>query len=138
LLAAGFLAVALGACSANGQSGCNQPAVQQYPAPQLVTPASGSVNVPDNIGSIVLAVSSPTIVGQLALKSSSGASIPLNPTPDGANPTGNGGANQFKASIPTLAPATAYTLSWTLTYPAGCLVSSNIVNTTAVGNFTSQ
>lgn len=136
LVAAGLLTLGLSACSASTQTGCAMPPVQQYASPAMVTPTNGAINVPDNIGSVVLSVPTTQFVGTLALKNSSGGTITLNPKLSGANPNGGPGS-QFTAVIPTLAPATKYTLAWTLQYPGGCQGPA-VVNTTSIGGFTSQ
>jgi hypothetical protein len=135
LLAAGVLAVSLGACSAGSQGGCTQPPVQTYPAPSLVTPSNGATHVPDNIGSIILSNSSSHIIGTVGLLAPAGFTIPLNPVPDGTTSTG---AAQFKAAVPALASGATYTLTYTLTYPAACQQSQNIVKTSNAGQFTTQ
>jgi hypothetical protein len=135
LLAAGVLAVALGACSAGAQGGCAQPPVQSYPSPSLVTPTDGATQVPTNIGSILITVASSQIVGSLGLVAPAGFTIPLTPIPDGTTATG---AAQWKAAVPALAPASTYTMTYTLTYPAGCQVAQDIVKTSNVGHFTTQ
>jgi hypothetical protein len=131
LVAAGLLTLGLSACSASTQTACNMPPVQQYAAPVMVAPANGATNVPDNIGSVSLSVTTAQFVGTMALKSPGGPTIALNLKPSGA------GAAQYIAAIPTLAPATTYTLAWTLQYPGGCQAPA-VVNTTSIGNFTTQ
>lgn len=129
LVAAGLLTLGLSACSASTQTACSMPPVQQYAAPGMVAPANGATNVADNVGTIVLSATTTQFIGTLALKSAGGPAITLNPKPTGAA--------QFTAAIPTLAPATTYTLAWTLTYPGGCQGPS-VVNTTSIGSFTTQ
>jgi hypothetical protein len=111
------------------------PPVQQYSSPAMLTPANGAVNVADNIGNIVVVSNSTQFVGTLVLKNPAGTSIALNMKPAGPNPGGAG--TQFISAIPTLAPATRYTLAWTLQYPGGCQGPA-VVNTSTIGSFTSQ
>lgn len=136
VLAAGVLAISAAACSANGQSGCTQPPVQQYAAPQLVTPSAGAANVSDTIGKIQISTQTQQIVGVLTLVPASGTTITLgNGTLSSKQPNPN--ASQWDLKVPQLAPHTAYTLQWTVSYPGGCLGPA-VVQTHTIGGFTTQ
>jgi hypothetical protein len=134
-LAASVLLASLAACSANGQSGCTQPPLQQYPAPSLINPASGATKVPDNIGVIQVSTQTSVIVGVLTLASSGGTVNVESATLDPKQPNPN--AYLWDVKVPALKAATTYTLTWTVTYPGACL-GPTVVQTHSIASFTTQ
>jgi hypothetical protein len=136
VLAAGVLAITAAACSASGQSGCTQPPLQQYPAPQLISPSAGSANVPDNIGVLKISTTTQQIVGTLTLVTGSGATVAVgSATLDKSQPDPN--AFLWDVKIPALAAHTGYTLQWTVSYPGACLGPA-IVQSHNIAGFTTQ
>lgn len=131
LIATAVAALALGGCSINPQSICSQAAVQQYPAVQLVSPASGAKNVPINVGQVVVSTSVSSIVGAVTVSGPAGVWT-LNLMSDG-----NAGTQfKFLAAIPPLTKASLYTVQYVVTYPAGCQAAL-ITKTQTIGTFTS-
>jgi hypothetical protein len=121
----------LAACSINPQNNCSQQPVQQYPSVQLISPASGSTNVPLMIGTVVVASATSSIVGSVTV-SGPGTTWTLNLMPDG----NAGGLSQFSAAIPPLAPLSTYTVQHVVTYPAACLAPL-ITKSQTAGSFKS-
>ena len=137
VLAGGVLAVSVAACSAgSSQSGCTQPAVQQYAVPQLITPASGSTNVPDNIATIQISTQLNVIVGTLSLVSPAGTIqlVTAKLAPQQPNPN----AFLWNVTVPqTLKSATTYTITQSVTYPGACQ-GPQITQNHSFGTFTTQ
>jgi hypothetical protein len=136
VLAAGVLAISFAACSASGQSGCSQPPVQSYPAPTLVLPSPGATNVSANIRTIEVSTTTQTVVGTLTL-TGGGQTISLG---SGRLAAKQPNPNSFLwvIKVPALAAATTYTLSWTVTYPGGCLGPPVVHGPSSIGSFSTQ
>lgn len=119
-----FLASLLAACGGghtlSPQATCGPPPPSAAPFLALAYPAPNATNVPASIGILVFAGSSGNLI--IAMQSSTGSSVPLGkptaapspiPTPYATPSNFSGNVPYFAASIPTLSPATSYSLSYT-------------------------
>ncbi len=102
---------------------CGMPPPVPNPFLWLASPASGSTNVSTTIGLLVFAGNPIGFydTAKVTMTASSGTNVPVgaytaapspSPTPYPSPPGGSGGM-YVAASIPTLAPSTTYTLSFT-------------------------
>lgn len=121
-LTASLLAACGGGQTPSPQATCGPPPPIPDPFLALAYPAPNAVNVPLSIGMVVFAGYSGGL--KISMQSGSGANIPIGaptappspmPTPY-ATPANYGGeVPYFAVPIPSLSPATTYSLSYTYT-----------------------
>jgi len=135
------------ACSSNTSSGATCSALGiPVPAPQpaLAYPIPGAKNVPVDLGEVIfsggsvlgtLFVRSP--LGPIPLGSPAEAPSPL-PTPYATPSNSSGYVGYFAVSVPTLSPATKYSVSVSYTGYSGLPPGCGDTVTFPLGSFTTQ
>jgi hypothetical protein len=138
----------VGADQPTSSPGCGSPPPTTHPQLWLVYPMPNATSIPDNVGSAIFAdiaglqpqdsvtISSP--MGQVPVGAFTSAPSPL-PSPR-VTPGNEFGANApyVAVPLPTLSPATTYTVNYTYQDWADNPPSCTMMNTQTLGAFTTQ
>ncbi len=128
-----MLVAAATACGGAPLPTCSVPV---QPAFDMVDPAPGATDVPDNLSDIVFAGSGPSSGIKLTAGTQTITLGTLEPAPT-PTPTPQGALPQWIAAVPTpLSAATAYTVEYTYTVSGSNCAS--FTSTPTLGSFTTQ
>jgi hypothetical protein len=121
------------ACGGTSLPTCSVPV---QPAFDMVSPAPGATNVPDNLSDIVFAGFGPTSGIKLVAGAQTIVLGTLEPAPT-PTPTPQGALLEYIAAVPTpLSAATTYTVEYTYTVSGSDCAS--FTSTPTLGSFTTQ